>query len=282
MRSVILRRPRRSPRRQDKVDVSLKDRAATAFAGEAGVLDERWPPGTLAAKSNDAVTMAGLNQTASEMNDAATYLDLAAFDAAGLQLDPFDHVIVRNSIHPRHLDAILSAFPDVPGPGSHSPASLKIAVPFAALLAELESDAFRRAIERKFAIDLSGRPAVNTIRGELRASDGAVHTDSRSKLITILLYLNRDWHAPGGRLRLLRSPDLGDAVIEIAPEAGTLLAFRRGEASWHGHAPFVGARRAVQMTYVADGATALREERRHRMATALKRITRRLLPPERA
>jgi hypothetical protein len=87
----------------------------------------------------------------------------------------------------------------------------------------------------------------------------------------VLLYLNRDWNAPGGRLRLLRSPDLDDFAVEIAPEAGTLLVFRRSETSWHGHAPFIGPRRAVQMSYVSDRATAVREERRHRLATSLKR-----------
>ena len=203
--------------------------------------------------------------------------NLEALDATLLQHRPFDHVIVRDFVSPRHLGAILHAFPEVPGPGSHPPASLNIEKSLATLLAELQGDAFRHAIERKFAIDLTARPTVTTIRGELRASDGALHTDSRSKLITVLLYLNRDWHAPGGRLRLLRSPNLEDFSVEIAPEAGTLLAFRRGETSWHGHAPFAGPRRAIQMSYVTDIATALREERRHRFATALKRITRRLL-----
>ena len=84
------------------------------------------------------------------------YLDLAAFDAMPLQRDPFDHIVLRNLINPRHLGAILDAFPDVPGPGSHSPAALKIPVPFAPLLAELEGDTFRHAIERKFAIELTG------------------------------------------------------------------------------------------------------------------------------
>jgi SM-20-related protein len=213
------------------------------------------------------------------MHDAATCLDIAALNAAPLQRDPFDHAIVQNLINPQRLEAILASFPNVPGPGSHSPKSLRMAQPFATLLTELKSDAFRAALERKFAIDLEGCPTVTAIRGELRASDGAVHTDSRSKLITVLLYLNRDWHAAGGRLRLLRSPYLEDYAVEIAPEAGTLLAFRRTESSWHGHARFAGPRRAVQMSYVTDRATALREERRHRVATALKRITRRLLPP---
>jgi SM-20-related protein len=205
--------------------------------------------------------------------------NIAVLDATSLQHRPFDHVIVRDFVSPCHVGAILHAFPSVPGPGSHMPASLNMGKPFAALLADLQGDVFRHAIERKFALDLAGKPTVTTIRGELRAADGAVHTDSRSKIITVLLYLNREWNAPGGRLRLLRSPDLDDLAVEIAPEAGTLVAFRRSDRSWHGHAPFIGQRRAVQMSYVRDRATALREERRHRLGTSLKRAMHRLLPP---
>jgi hypothetical protein len=207
-----------------------------------------------------------------------SHLDVAALDAAPLRHHPFDHVLIENVIRPQHLDAILTEFPDVPGPGSHSPASLRMGEHFAALLEELEGDSVRAAIARKFAIELAGKPTVTTIRGELRASDGAIHTDSRSKLITVLLYLNRDWQPPGGRLRLLRSPDIKDYATEIAPDAGTLLAFRRSEASWHGHAPFAGKRRAVQMSYVTKRAIAVREERRHRLATSFERIVRRLRP----
>jgi hypothetical protein len=205
-------------------------------------------------------------------------IDLAAFEAAPFQREPFDHVILENIIAPQHVGAILAAFPDVPGAGSHSPASLNIREPFAALLAELESDTFRHAIERKFEVDLADKPTVTTIRGALRVGDGAVHTDSRWKLVTVLLYFNRDWSAKGGCLRLLRSPDLGDFATEIAPEAGTLLAFRRSETSWHGHTPFVGPRRAVQMSYVSDRATAVRENGRLRLATAFKRVVGRFLP----
>jgi hypothetical protein len=207
-----------------------------------------------------------------------TYIDVAAFDAAPLRNQPFDHVILENIIAPQHVDAVLAAFPDVPGAGSHSPASLNIREPFAALLAELESDTFRHAIERKFAIDLAGKPTVTTIRGALRAGDGAVHTDSRSKLVTVLVYLNRDWNSLAGRLRLLKSSDLNDFAVEIVPKAGTLLAFRRSETSWHAHAPFAGPRRAIQMSYVTDRATAVRENGRLRLATAFKRVAHRFLP----
>jgi SM-20-related protein len=216
----------------------------------------------------------------SEFSAAAwgTVLDLLALESAPLQHVPFHHSIVRDFINASHLDALLDGFPAVPGPGSHGPASLDMSAPFAALLDELQGDAFRKAIERKFGIELGTRPTVTTIRGELRASDGAIHTDSRSKLITVLLYFNRDWQPPGGRLRLLRSPDIKDYATEIAPDAGTLVAFRRSEASWHGHAPFAGKRRAVQMSYVTKRAIAVREERRHRLATSFERIVRRLRP----
>jgi SM-20-related protein len=219
-----------------------------------------------------------MNATGALRSRHTTCIDVAAFEAAPLQREPFDHVVLENVIAGQHVDAILGAFPDVPGAGSHSPASLNIREPFAALLAELESDTFRHTIERKFEVDLADKPTVTTIRGALRAGDGAVHTDSRSKLVTVLVYLNRDWNSLAGRLRLLKSSDLNDFAVEIVPKAGTLLAFRRSETSWHGHAPFAGPRRAVQMSYVTDRATAVRENGRLCLATAFKRVARRFPP----
>ena len=84
-----------------------------------------------------------------------------------------------------------------------------------------------------------------TVRGECRASDGKIHTDSATKLITVLLYMNEKWDKDGGRLRILRNgTDLDDYVEEVPPHGGTLLVFRRSENSWHGHQPFDGPRRA--------------------------------------
>src|SRR5947209_11588171 len=100
---------------------------------------------------NGQVRMSVLIAPKYKVEGGDTLLDLAAFDVTPLQCDPFDHVIVENIIAPEHHDTVLAAFPNVPGPGSHSPASLRIAESFAALLAELESDTFRHAVERKFA-----------------------------------------------------------------------------------------------------------------------------------
>ena len=81
----------------------------------------------------------------------------------------------------------------------------------------------------------------------------------------------------GGRLRILRSKsDLNDYAAEVPPTAGTLLAFRRGEESWHGHETFVGPRRVIQLNWVTDMAVVRREQRRHRLSAWLKTLVDRI------
>jgi hypothetical protein len=125
----------------------------------------------------------------------------------------------------------------------------------------------------KFGIELAGLPTLFTVRGRCRERDGKIHTDTESKVITVLIYLNLDWSAAGGRLRVLNGPDdLDDMAAEVPPLAGTLLAFRRSERSWHGHAPFAGERRAIQMNWVTAREWVDREVRRHRLSARLKRL----------
>ena len=60
-----------------------------------------------------------------------------------------------------------------------------------------------------------------TVRGFVRSRDGEIHTDSKTKLITVLLYMNEGWESDGGRLRILRSgTDLEDSVAEVPPYGG--------------------------------------------------------------
>src|SRR5205814_10077739 len=92
-----------------------------------------------------------------------------------------------------------------------------------------------------------------TVRGRSDGRDGRIHTDSATKLITLLLYMNPVWEADAGRLRMLRrADDLSDCAAEIAPLAGTMVAFRRSEASFHGHQAHRGGRRGLPHDWVAD------------------------------
>ena len=208
-----------------------------------------------------------------------TYLDYTRFDATPLQRDPYDYLIVEDFIAPRLFGDVYNDFPIVPGPGSHPPSELKIDGAFAGLMAELEGDQFRRAIEAKFGLDLTSRPTMYTVRGFVRESDGEIHTDSRTKIITVLLYMNRKWESDGGRLRVLRlGDDLESYAAEVPPHGGTLLAFRRSENSWHGHKPHAGPRRAIQLNWVLDRRVVDREQSRHRWSTRFKKVKAALLP----
>ncbi len=202
------------------------------------------------------------------------YLDYDALERTPRRSDPYDFLILENFILPARFPLVCGDFPATPGAGSHPPCELDIRGHFAAMMAELEAGRFRSAIEAKFAIDLTGRPSMYTVRGAVRAKDGSIHTDSKTKLITVLLYMNEGWEADGGRLRILRSgTDMEDHVAEVSPNGGTLLAFRRSENSWHGHKPFEGRRRAVQLNWVTSQEVVDREQGRHRLSTKVKKLT---------
>jgi hypothetical protein len=201
------------------------------------------------------------------------YLDFAALSATPVKTNPYDYFVVPNFIRADRFRDVVADYPSVPGPGSHPLPQLTVKGHFKGLLDELDGPEFRQAIEEKFGIDLSSRPTMFTVRGECRASDGKIHTDSVTKIITVLLYMNEKWDKDGGRLRILRNgTDLNDYADEVPPHGGTLLVFRRSENSWHGHEPFQGQRRAIQMNWVTDRSVVAREQGRHRISTTLKKL----------
>lgn len=109
-----------------------------------------------------------------------------------------------------------------------------------------------------------------TVRGHTGAHDGRIHYDRRGKVVTALLYFNRDWHEKAGWLRMPRSRDnLDDDVAEVSPD-GTPPPFRCTENAWHGHKPFVGQRRAIQLNWVNSRLMCWFEQGRHWQAAMTK------------
>jgi hypothetical protein len=204
---------------------------------------------------------------------ALRFLDLAALRRTPVVAEPFPHVIVPGFLPPDAVRAVSADFPRIEQPGSFPVADLKYGPAFGGFLSEIEGPAMRALFAAKFAIDLDGRPTMVTVRGQARAADGRIHADASSKLITVLIYMNEAWEAPGGRLRLLRAPDdLESTVAEVPPSAGTLLAFRVTPHSWHGHAPAVGPRRVIQLNWVVSDAVVRRERLRHGLSARIKRL----------
>jgi hypothetical protein len=199
--------------------------------------------------------------------------DLAAFERTPLTHEPFDYLIVPGFVRSEALSVLHRDFPAIDRPGSFPTSELSFGPAFREMLDEFAGPEMRAAFERKFGIDLSGRPLTATVRGRCQLKDGRIHTDTKSKIITVLVYLNPRWETEGGRLRLLRkADDLEDYLAEVPPNEGTLLAFRRSDNSFHGHKPFVGERRVIQFNWVTSQSVAWRERARHRLSAWLKRL----------
>ena len=207
------------------------------------------------------------------------YLGIEQFRTTPLVQQPFEHLIVPQFIGPQPLAEINADYPKISTSGSFPVDQLSFGPAFRNFLEELNSDDFREAFEEKFGIELTGRPTITTVRGRCGPGDGKIHTDSATKIITVLIYVNESWDQPGGRLRLLRSSrDLSDIIVEVPPIAGTLLAFKRSNNSWHGHEAFVGERRVIQFNWLTSHGNRQIAMLRHHTSASFKRLLQMMIP----
>ena len=215
--------------------------------------------------------MAVADQMQAWGTDASFWCDLDAFRATALNAEPFPYAIVPRFIPARAMEAVESDFPKVARVGSFPLPSLTYGPAFGAMIDAMRGPEFTSAVEEKFGMSLAGRPTMVTVRGTSGTRDAQIHTDSVSKLITVLIYMNSRWESPGGRLRLLRSPDnLNDVVAEVPPDEGTLLIFKNAPNAWHGYEPFNGTRRVIQLNWVTSNSVVWWEQSRHRVSALLK------------
>lgn len=207
-------------------------------------------------------------------------LDLGAIDAAPLQQDPFDYLVVPGCIRPDELAAINHDYPAIDRPGNLNLEDTRFGPRFQQFLDELEGPEFAMHIGHKFGMDLGECPTTVTVRKYCERSDGNIHTDHPSKVITVLVYFNENWTNDEGQLRMLRSDsDIENYAAEVPPLGGTLLAFRRTDHSFHGHKPFVGERRMVQMNYLKSGRLSQWKQQFDRLGTRTMKKALRLIHP---
>ena len=199
-------------------------------------------------------------------------LDLDAVSSAKISEAPYPHFVVNSSVSPSYVDEVHRDFPVIKAGGSFALSEVEPGPRFNELLTELNGPAFRDIISRKLNLDLHDRPMVITLRGVSRAKDGRIHTDSKSKMATILIYFNENWEAESGRLRILRSNEMDDYVEEVAPDAGTMIAFKVTEDCWHGYPAFEGVRQSIQINFVEDDRAANKHGKRHGWTAKLKKL----------
>ena len=198
-------------------------------------------------------------------------LNADALGEAALVAEPFPHLIVDNIIRPEVLTGVVESFPRIDKRGSFPPEAVSYSGRFATLMQEMHSVELRDLIGERLGMDLRDRPPMLTVRGRTGKKDGQIHTDSKSKLVTVLLYLNPGWSATEGRLRILYNDrDLSPYAAEVSPDAGRCLIFKVTPNCWHGHEPFDGERRTIQLNYVTSEEARERDLKRHRFSAFLK------------
>ena len=202
------------------------------------------------------------------------HLNLAKLLDAKVETSPYQYTIVPGFLSAQSISRVNATYPDIKAGGSFPIESLDAGMTIKEVIDELDSPEFQKAIEQKFNVDLTAKPKMYSLRGYTRAKDGQIHTDSKDKIITVLLYLNENWQQPGGRLRILKNGHDVDAfVAEVAPDNGTLLVFKRSDTSWHGHHPFDGPRRSLQMNWMTSEGSRGWHKIRHSISAAVKKLT---------
>ena len=200
-------------------------------------------------------------------------IDFNAIACADVADAPFRFFAAPGVLGAADLAAISADFPDIHKPGIFPLSVLDYGPAFARLVEDIQSQEMEDLLAEKYGVDLSDKPLMITVRGYAQRKDGRIHTDTRSKFVTCLLYLNDVWDEGEGRLRMLRGPgDLNDIIVEIPPDGGTLASFLRADNSWHGHEPCTGQRRYVMFNWMTSQAALDRELGRHRVSARLKQL----------
>jgi SM-20-related protein len=201
-----------------------------------------------------------------------SYINFAALEQAVIKTEPYPHVVIPQFLRHESLPDLIKNFPSIANRGSIPAESIVEDTVFKQFVAEMQGIELRNWIAQKFSIDLQDKPTMLTLRGHTTERDGFIHTDSKSKLITVLLYMNEAWDAEGGKLRILKNKhSMDDYVAEVSPLAGTCIIFKVTPNCWHGHKAFVGKRLSLQLNYLAGDAALTKHLNHHRLTAWLKK-----------
>ena len=209
---------------------------------------------------------------------AEALLDPARLDRADTLVrdEPFAFLIAHEQVPHAAAADLARDFPRYPNAGFFPHETRDCGPGVNRLVEELTGPAFANAIGTRLGIPgLGEKPHLVTICRSLNKRHGTIHTDSRSKIVTALVYLNESWPAISeGCLRFLnRIDDIDDLVVpEVRPLYGTLVAFRRADNSFHGHLPHEGERRVIQVAWLTSEEEKLRKTQRGRLARLFKKL----------
>jgi len=208
----------------------------------------------------------------------AVLLDPARLDRSDteVRLEPFPFMIAHGQLPDDARGPLEQDFPRYSSAGFFPYDPSDCGPTINALVQHLTSPEFASAVGRRLGIeDLGQYPTLVTLCRLLNRRHGTIHTDSKSKVATALLYLNTQWpDTSDGCLRFLkRIDDIDDLVApELKPLYGEFAIFKRCDNSFHGHLPYEGERRVIQVAWLTSEEEKLRKTRRGKFSRAFKKL----------
>ena len=200
-------------------------------------------------------------------------LKLDALKNAEVSHTPYPYFIVENALADSEVQAVIQDFPKIEQGGSYNIEDVEIKPNFDRFLKSLDTPEFRQILTDKFDVNVMEHPMMVTLRGYSRQKDGRIHSDSKSKLLTVLIYLNESWDAPNGRLRILNNDnDINNYVTEINAGPGSLVAFKVTDNGWHGYIPYEGQRQSIQINFLTSEKANAKHKFFHGLSAKVKKI----------
>lgn len=214
------------------------------------------------------------------MPSSSELLREAFLQRADVTLQPFPFLRAGEALDAGAQADLLADFPHYRGAGFFPWDAADCGPSINALVDALTAPAFADGLGEHLGIErLSQYPTLVTLCRALNRRHGTIHTDSRSKVVTALVYLSPDWpETSAGCLRFLaRADDIESTLApELRPVYGAFAAFRRTDCSFHGHLPHEGERPVIQVAWLTSAEEAARKTRRGRFSRMVKWIAGRL------
>jgi hypothetical protein len=205
------------------------------------------------------------------------------FDPARLDRDdtlvrsePFHFVLAHGQLPGEAVEALRHDFPKYASAGFFPYEEKDCGPSVNRLIGDLTDPAVATAVGARLGIDNLGQyPTLVTLCRALNKRHGTIHTDSRSKVATALLYLNESWpDTSDGCFRFLNRIDAIDdlAAPEVKPLYGHFVVFKRADNSFHGHLPYEGERRVIQVAWLTSGEEKVRKTQRGKLSRVFKKL----------
>lgn len=210
---------------------------------------------------------------------SAPVLNSVRFDASDalVKRDPFPFMMARDVLSHVKRKELADDFPKYKQAGFFPHAEAECGPAVNQLINEMLSPEVADKLGDKLGIErLSQYPTLVTICRLLNRRHGTIHTDSKSKVATALIYLTESWpsDSSAGCLRFLSRGDDIDAILapELKPLYGSFAFFKRADNSFHGHLPYEGERRVIQIAWLTSEDEKMRKTKRGVMTRFIKSI----------